>query len=168
MGPHRTRLVAHVTDGTGIADIVWFSGAKYILSHLKTGTDYIVFGRPTVFNGRFQFSHPDIDPASELQLSQMGLQPYYSTTEKMKKAGMTSRAVEKTIKTLLNGMKEPLAETIPPFITQPLHLISRDSAFRKIHSPKTNDDIKLAEYRLKFEELFYVQLNIRATPTTAD
>ena len=160
MGPHRTRLVAHVTDGTGIADIVWFSGAKYILSHLKTGTDYIVFGRPTVFNGRFQFSHPDIDPASELQLSQMGLQPYYSTTEKMKKAGMTSRAVEKTIKTLLNGMKEPLAETIPPFITQPLHLISRDSAFRKIHSPKTNDDIKLAEYRLKFEELFYVQLNI--------
>ena len=160
MGPHRTRLVAHVTDGTGIADIVWFSGAKYILSHLKTGTDYIVFGRPTVFNGRFQFSHPDIDPASELQLSQMGLQPYYSTTEKMKKAGMTSRAVEKTIKTLLNGMKEPLAETIPPFITQPLHLISRDSAFRKIHSPKTNDDIKQAEYRLKFEELFYVQLNI--------
>lgn len=81
MGFHRTRVVAHVSDGTGVADIVWFSGAKYIISHYKLSTDYIIFGRPTVFNGRYQFAHPDIDPASEMQLSQMGLQPYYVTTE---------------------------------------------------------------------------------------
>ncbi len=62
MGAHRTRLVAHVSDGTGVADIVWFSGAKYMLSHLQTGTSYIIFGRPTVYSGRFQFAHPDIDP----------------------------------------------------------------------------------------------------------
>ena len=160
MGAHRTRLVAHVSDGTGVADIVWFSGAKYILSQLKTRTPYIIFGRPTVFNGRYQFAHPDIDPASELQLSQMGLQPYYVTTERMKKAGLNSRAVEKMIKTLLAAMKQPLAETIPPFIMQPLKLMSRDEAFRKIHDPRRNDDITQAEYRLKFEELFYVQLNI--------
>ena len=160
MGAHRTRLVAHVSDGTGVADIVWFSGAKYMLTHLNTSTPYIIFGRPTVYGGRFQFAHPDIDPAAELQLSQMGLQPYYVTTDKMKKAGMNSRAVEKLIKTMLENMKEPLAETLPPFITQPLKLIPRDEAFRKKHCPKINDDIKQADYRLKFEELFYVQLNI--------
>lgn len=160
MGGHRTRLVAHVSDGTGVADIVWFSGAKYMLEHLKVGTQYIIFGRPTVYGGRYQFAHPDIDPASELQLSQIGLQPYYITTEKMKKAGLNSRAVEKLVKTLLDCLKEPLAETIPQFISRPLHLISRDEAFRKIHDPKRHDDITQAEYRLKFEELFYVQLNI--------
>lgn len=160
MGFHRTRLVAHVSDGTGVADIVWFSGAKYIMEHFKVGVPYIIFGRPTVFNGRYQFAHPDIDPASELQLSQMGLQPYYVTTERMKKAGMNSRAVEKLIKTMLEGMKTPLPETLPAFITGPLKLISRDEAFRKKHSPKRNEDIVQADYRLKFEELFYVQLNI--------
>lgn len=160
MGFHRTRLVAHVSDGTGVADIVWFSGAKYIREHFKTDTDYIIFGRPTVFNGRYQFAHPDIDPASEMQLSQMGMQPYYVTTEKMKKAGMTSRAIEKLTKSMLENMKEPLPETLPPFITKPLGLISRDEAFRKIHYPKTADDMSRAKYRLKFEELFYVQLNI--------
>ena len=160
MGLHRTRLVAHVSDGTGVADIVWFSGAKYMMTHLKVGVPYIIFGRPTVFNGRCQFAHPDIDPASELQLSQMGLQPYYVTTERMKKAGMTSRTVGKLIKTMLEGMKEPLPETLLPFITGPLKMLSRDEAFRKKHSPKCNDDIRQADYRLKFEELFYVQLNI--------
>lgn len=159
-GFHRTRLVAHVSDGTGVADIVWFSGAKYIMEHFKPGTDYIIFGRPTVFNGRYQFAHPDIDPASEMQLSQMGMQPYYVTTEKMKKAGMTSRAIEKLTKSMLENMKEPLTETLPPFITKPLNLISRDEAFRKIHYPKTPADMSQARYRLKFEELFYVQLNI--------
>lgn len=160
MGFHRTRVVAHVSDGTGVADIVWFSGAKYIISHYKLSTDYIIFGRPTVFNGRYQFAHPDIDPASEMQLSQMGLQPYYVTTENMKKTGMTSRAIEKLIKSMLDNMKEPLRETLPDFITKPLNMISRDEAFRKIHNPKTPDAMNKARYRLKFEELFYVQLNI--------
>lgn len=160
MGFHRTRLVAHVSDGTGVADIVWFSGAKYMMEHLKIGVPYIIFGRPTVFNGRYQFAHPDIDPASELQLSQMGLQPYYVTTERMKKAGMNSHAVERLIKTLLDSIKTPLEETLPAFITQPFKLISRDEAFSKKHCPKCNDDIVQADFRLKFEELFYVQLNI--------
>lgn len=160
MGPRRTRLVAHVRDASGVADIVWFSGAKYIMSSYHVGSEYIVFGRPTVYNGRFQFAHPDMDDVSKLELSEMGLQPYYITTERMKKAGVTSRAIEKLTKSLLENLKEPLPETLPPFITKPLNLISRDAAFRKIHYPKTADDVTQARYRLKFEELFYVQLNI--------
>jgi len=160
MGSHRTRLVAHVHDGTGMADVVWFSGAKYIMANHLIGHEYIIFGRPSVFNGRFQFAHPDMEDASKLELSTMGLQPYYITTERMKKAGMTSRAIEKLTKTLLDCLKEPIAETLPPFITKPLNLISRDSALRKIHYPRTADDVTQARYRLKFEELFYVQLNI--------
>lgn len=160
MGPRRTRLVAHVRDASGVADIVWFSGAKYIMSSYHVGSEYIVFGRPTVYNGRFQFAHPDMDDVSKLELSEMGLQPYYITTERMKKAGVTSRAIEKLTKSLLESLKEPLPETLPPFITKPLNLISRDAAFRKIHYPKTADDVTQARYRLKFEELFYVQLNI--------
>lgn len=160
MGGHRTRVVAHVSDGSGVADIVWFSGAKYVLQTYRTGVDYIFFGRPSVFNARYQFAHPDIDKASDLQLSQMGLQPYYVTTERMKKAGMTSRAIEKLTRSMLENMKTPLEETLPAFITKPLNMISRDEAFRKIHYPKSPDDMSRARYRLKFEELFYVQLNI--------
>lgn len=160
MGPRRTRLVAHVRDASGVADIVWFSGAKYIMNSCHVGSEYIVFGKPTVFNGRFQFAHPDMDDVSKLELSEMGLQPYYITTERMKKAGVTSRAIEKLTKSLLDSLKEPLPETLPPFITKPLNLISRDAAFRKIHYPKTAEDVTQARYRLKFEELFYVQLNI--------
>lgn len=94
-GPRKKRLVAHFTDGTGIADIVWFSGIKYATQQFKVNTEYIVFGKPTLYGGRYQFAHPDIDKAEDLQLSQMGMQPYYTTTEKMKKAGLTSRSIEK-------------------------------------------------------------------------
>ncbi|MGN1375250.1 MAG: ATP-dependent DNA helicase RecG [Prevotella sp.] len=160
MGFHRTRLVAHVTDGTGVADIVWFSGAKYIMTNYKLRHEYIIFGRPTIFNGRYQFAHPDIDKVEDIQISQMGLQPYYITTEKMKKAGVTSRAMEKLTKGMLESIKNPLKETLPSFITLPLNLISKDEALRKIHYPKSPDDMAKARYRLKFEELFYVQLNI--------
>lgn len=160
MGFHRTRVVAHVSDGTGVADIVWFSGAKYVMTNYKPRHEYIIFGRPTIFNGRYQFAHPDIDKVEDIQISDMGLQPYYITTEKMKKAGITSRNIEKLTKGLLESIKTPLAETLPSFITTPLNLISKDEAFRKIHYPKSPDDMSKARYRLKFEELFYVQLNI--------
>lgn len=159
-GPRRKRLVAHFTDGTGIVDLVWFQGVQYAAKTYKVEREYIVFGKPTVFNGRYQFAHPDIDDASTLQLSEMGMQPYYVTTEKMKKAGMQSRAIERLKKTLLEKLPSPLPETLPPYIVEPLHLISRDRAFRQIHYPKTADEMQQARLRLKFEELFYVQLNI--------
>lgn len=160
MGKRKKRIVAHVTDGHGVVDIVWFNGTKYIYQNYQINKEYIIFGKPNYFNGRFQFTHPDIDDAGQLQLNDMGLQPFYITTERMKKAGITSRAVERMTKMLISKLTEPLDETLPPFITSHLHLISRDAAMRKIHYPKSVDDTQRARVRLKFEELFYVQLNI--------
>ena len=156
----KKRLVAHFSDGTGVVDLVWFSGIKYATQQYKENIEYIVFGKPSVFNGRYQFAHPDIDKAADLQLSQMGMQPYYSTTEKMKKVGLTSRSIEKITKNILERMDQPLAETLPPFIAKRLRLVSRDTAMRNIHYPKNSTDLANAQQRLKFEELFYVQLNI--------
>lgn len=159
-GRRRKRIIAHFTDGHGIVDLVWFQGTQYVYKNYRVNTDYIVFGRPSLYNGRYQFAHPDIENAAQLQLSTMGMQPYYVTTERMKKAGITSRAIEKLTKTLIEKIPSPLPETLPPFITQPLHLISRDEACRKIHYPQSAEDTSRARLRLKFEELFYVQLNI--------
>ena len=158
-GVKKKRLVAHFGDGTGVVDLVWFSGTQYITKNYKVGIDYIVFGKPTVFGGRFQFTHPEIEKAENLQLSQMGMQPYYVTTEKMKNSGLTSRSMEKIAKAILTKMPE-LSETLPDYITTPLHLVSRDTAVRNVHYPKSQQDMQKARERLKFEELFYVQLNI--------
>ncbi len=160
MGPRRKRIVAHMTDRTGIVDLVWFQGTQYVYQTVKVGGEYIVFGKPTVYNGRYQFAHPEVEKAEEVELSEMGLQPYYITTEKMKNTGLTSRTIEKLTKNMLERMKEPLPETLPPFIVNRLRLMSRDSAFRRIHYPKSLDELQHAQVRLKFEELFYVQLNI--------
>ena len=160
MGPRKERVVAHFTDGTGIMDLVWFNGGKYAKQNYKIGTKYLIFGRPGVFNNRIQVQHPDIDLAEKVELSAMGMQPYYNTTEKMKKAGMNSRAVERLVKTLLSVLKDPLPETIPDFITTPLHLMSRDQALRNLHYPQDTKELERARVRMKFEELFFVQLNI--------
>ena len=160
MGPRKKRLVAHFTDGWNVADLVWFQGTKYVLNTYKVGVEYIVFGKPSVYGGRYQFAHPDIDEATELKLAEMGMQPHYGTTDRMKKSGITSRAMEKLTKGLLEQMQAPLAETLPPFITNALHLVSRDEAMRGVHYPHNTDELQRAQVRLKFEELFYVQLNI--------
>ncbi|QUB47606.1 ATP-dependent DNA helicase RecG [Prevotella sp. oral taxon 475] len=160
MGVRKKRIVAHFTDGTGIVDLVWFQSTKYVATTYKVNTDYIVFGKPSLYGGRYQFAHPDIDPADTLQLSDMGLQPYYGTTERMKKAGILSRTLERLTKSLLQRLPAPLPETLPPFITAPLHLISRNDACHQIHYPRSTAQLQQAQLRLKFEELFYVQLNI--------
>lgn len=160
MGPRKKRVVAHASDGMGVIDLVWFSGAKYVYENYKVGKEFIIFGKPTVFAGRIQIVHPDMDRVEDLQLSQMGLQPYYNTTELMKKRGMTSRAIEKIVKNMLNILEQPIDETLPPFITTPLHLVSRDQALRGIHNPHNPKELQDARLRLKFEELFFLQLNI--------
>ena len=159
-GPRRERVVAHFSDGFGVMDLTWFSGGKGIKQRYQTGKDYVVFGKPTVFNGRYNIIHPDIDPASELQLDDMGMQPYYNTTEKMKKMGLTSHAIEKLTRNLLEKLKEEIAETLPDFMTKRLQLCSRDQALRIIHYPRNHQELERARVRLKFEELFFVQLNI--------
>ena len=159
MGPRKERVVAHFTDGTAICDLTWFNGGKYAKQTYRIGTEYVVFGKPTVFNNRINFTHPDLDDASKVDLSSMGLQPYYNTTEKMKKAGLNSRSVERLTKTLVEKLP-PLPETLPDFIIANRHLMGRDEAFRIVHYPQNAKDLERARVRLKFEELFYVQLNI--------
>lgn len=161
MGTHRKRVVAHFSDGTGVVDLVWFRGAQYVYKTYKVNEEYIVFGRPSIYGGRYQFAHPDIDKVTDVQLSEMGMQPYYITTERMKKMGLTSRSLEKLTKTLVEKLSDQtISETLPPYIIGPLHLISRTEALHKIHYPKSLEDVQRAQVRLKFEELFYVQLNI--------
>ena len=161
MSAHKERVVGHFSDGTGIMDLVWFgAGGKYAKQNYRIGTEYLVFGKPTIFNNRIQVSHPDIDEASKVDTSAMGMQPYYNTTEKMKKRGLTSRSVERIVKTLLEKLTSPVGETIPDFITARLHLMGRDAALRTIHYPQNARELERARVRLKFEELFFVQLNI--------
>ena len=154
------RLVAHFSDGTGVVDLVWFQGIKYLMGKYKAHEEYIVFGKPTVFNGRINIAHPDIDPAKDLTLSTMGLQPYYNTTEKMKRAGLNSHALEKLMSNAFALLQGPLLETLSPKVVEESHLMPLDEAIRNIHFPQNPEKLRRAQYRLKFEELFYVQLNI--------
>ena len=154
------RLVAHFSDGTGVVDLVWFQGIKYLMGRYKAHEEYIVFGKPTVFNGRVNMAHPDIDPAKDLTLSAMGLQPYYNTTEKMKRAGLNSHALEKLMANAFALLQGEMPETLSPGIVEEHHLMSLDEALRNIHFPQNPDRLRKAQYRLKFEELFYIQLNI--------
>lgn len=158
-GPRKKRLVAHFSDGLNVLDLVWFSGVQYALKSYTVNVEYVVFGKPTVFGGRFQITHPEIEKADKLELTQMGMQPYYVTTDKMKSHGLNSRGMEKIIKSMIERMPQ-LPETLPEFITAPLHFVSRDTAVRNVHYPKTHIEMQKARERLKFEELFYVQLNI--------
>ena len=159
IGKRNKMLVAHFSDGYGVVDLVWFRSAQYIIKSYKVGTEYIVFGKPSAYNGRFRFAHPDIDDASKLQISEMGMQPFYGLTENMKKRGYTSRSIERITRSLVSILP-PLPETLPDFIVNRLHLVSRDAAFRMIHYPHSHQEMQKAQVRLKFEELFYVQLNI--------
>ena len=159
MGGTRKRVVAHFTDGEHIMDLTWFNGGKYAMQHYKARTPYIVFGKPTVFNGRINIVHPEIDQVGE-ECEGGIMQPYYPTTEKMKKAGMTSRVIERIMRTLMSKLTDDIPETIPNSILSRHHLMSRNEALRQIHFPTNAKSLEQARLRLKFEELFFVQLNI--------
>ena len=154
------RLIAHFTDGTGFVDLVWFQGIKYLLNRYKVHKEYLVFGKPSVFNGRINIAHPDIDSAEEVQSSNLGFQPYYNTTEKMKRSMLNSHAIEKMMAAVVKLIQEPIPETLSPKILQEHHLMPLTEALTNLHFPKNVELLKQAQYRMKFEELFYVQLNI--------
>ena len=157
----KARLVAHFTDGEGFVDLVWFQGIRYVASTLKQDRDYIVFGRPNAFNGRINIAHPDADPAEDLSLSRMRMQPYYSTTEKMRRSGLTSRSLEQFTSKLLDLLKEPVPETLPDVMRRQLGLMPLDEALRAAHYPQSAEQLARAMARLKFDELFFIQLSIQ-------
>ena len=156
----KQRLIAHFSDGTGVVDLVWFKGVKYIASRYKLNEEYLVFGKPALFNGRINLAHPDIDPASTQLLKTLGLQPFYSTTEKMKRSYLNSAAIQKIMANLVSQLSKDLPETLPTSLLQEHHLMPLHQALRVIHFPEGHEELRRAEYRLKFEELFYIQLSI--------
>lgn len=158
-GRHK-RLVGHFTDGTGFVDLVWFQGQKFVTDKYRTNSPYIVFGKPTVFGSKFNIAHPDIDPYIEEKTEIGGLFGYYNTTEKMKKHFLNSKAIQKIISSALSAAIQNLPETLPPYILQEAKLMSIKEAMWNVHIPSNPQILREAQYRLKFEELFYIQLNI--------
>ena len=157
---YQKRLVAHFTDGTGEIDLVWFKGLKYVTDRYKVHTPYVVFGKPSQYGSKVNIAHPDLDAADKIVFSTMGMQPYYNTTEKMKRAGLNSRMMEKLTHALMEQLKEALPETLPECVLKEHKLAPLMESLRTMHYPNSDESVRMARYRLKFEELFYVQLNI--------
>ena len=157
----KKRLVAFFSDGTGRMELVWFKGLNYIQKSLELNHEYIVFGKPSNFSGKYNIIHPEIeDSLKNENVIQASLQAHYNTSEKLKKSFITSRTLSKLISTLLISLKNKISETLPDFLIQKYKLLSLQEALLNIHFPQNNDLLKRATYRLKFEELFYIQLNI--------
>lgn len=154
------RLTGHFWDGEMFLDVTWFKGIRFIKQSIKVRKDYILFGRPSVFNGRLCVNHPDLDKPESMTLSKMSMQPYYTTTERMKKAGMSSRSLENFTSALFSKLTWTIPETLPQYLIDRLHLMPLDKALRAAHYPTTADELSAANMRLKFEELFFIQLVI--------
>ena len=157
------RLIARFTDGTGTVDLIWFQGQKYILDKYPTGREYIVFGQPREFMHEYSFIHPEVDPADRAARVSGGLVPLYNTTERMKRASLHSRTLRDLLYTLLTRLEGHLPETLPARLIAERALIPRSEAMRQIHFPESAERLRQAQHRLKFEELFYIQLDILRT-----
>ncbi len=161
VGEGRTkRLIGKFTDGTGTIDLVWFKGLNYVLSKLKANVEYIVFGKPTEFGRLCNIVHPDVDPVENAEQVASGFMPFYNTTEKMKRAFLHSRTIQNLQYHLLSNLNWQVPETLPAYLVEKLRLMSLSDALRNIHFPENVKLLQAAQLRLKFEELFYIQLNI--------
>lgn len=159
--PHRQRLVVTASDSTGEIDLVWFQGVKWVLEMLTPRQEYVIFGKPVVFNGRWSISHPDLEipTTRELPLTEV-IRPVYNSTEKLKSRGLDFKGIGRLVKAILLNEKFKMAESLTPGIIQRLRLINREEAFINIHFPQSAELLKKAQTRLKFEELFFIQLRL--------
>lgn len=155
------RLVAEFTDGTGVLELVWFKGIKWIKPILKHGVDYVVFGRPTRFKGRFNMAHPELE-TYEAQQKRIAsaLQAVYPSTEKAKSKGLDSKGLSKLMHNLVVHINGHLPEFYAPSFRELNHLVPREWAMVQVHFPKDHDSLRIALFRLKFDELFFVQLRL--------
>ena len=158
---HARRLVATFTDASGTVDLVWFKGARWLQSSLKPGHEYILFGKPALFKGRFNIPHPELELAATWQ-QDLGaaLQPVYPTTEKLSAKGLNSRAIWKLQKTLVTQLGGQLPETLNAEVLELLDHVGREEAYRQAHAPADARSLERGLRRLKFEELFYIQLHL--------
>ena len=162
-GEGRTkRLNAVFSDGTGYVDLVWFKGLKYVQNFLQRDVEYIIFGKPTIFNNDFNIAHPEIEiyEPNKQDINMFGLHPAYNTSEKMKDNFLNSKGIQKLVKNLFQSLNNKIPETLTPHLTEKYKLLDLDTALRVIHFPPDNKILNRASFRLKFEELFYIQLNI--------
>lgn len=162
IGKGRTsRLVMNFRDHTGNVELIWFQGLKWIMEKVGVGREYIIFGKPSLFNGKYNFTHPDIEPAEEEALVQNEpLQPYYSTSEKLKNRGFTPKNFVRIMRTLLAQVHKSIPETLSPQLLQAAKLMPRAVALVNIHFPRDPQSLAKAQQRLKFDELFFIQLQL--------
>ncbi|TGE13111.1 ATP-dependent DNA helicase RecG [Hymenobacter elongatus] len=159
-GPKK-RMVAKVSDGSAELDLVWFKGVNYLEKVIKNHQEYIVFGKPTVFNGRPQMAHPDLEEVSEAKPGQSFLQPVYNTTEKLKNYHrIDSKAIARMTGDLLKIALPHVQESLSPDLIRQYSLMGKAEAYQQIHFPQSTELLQAARFRLKFEELFYVQLKL--------
>jgi len=158
---HHQRLVATVRDSSGEIDLVWFQGLKWVLDMLTPQQEYIIFGKPVIFNGRWNIPHPEMEiPTTQpVPLSEI-IRPIYNSTEKLKSKGLDYKGIGRLVKTVLLNEKFVMPENLTPEIIERLRLINRQEAFVNIHFPQSPELLKKAQTRLKFEELFYIQLRL--------
>ena len=162
--PRQQRLTAKFEDKYGSIDLVWFQGARYIKPTLEEGGEYIVFGKPSLFNNRFTITHPELSKLSEENpLGALKLQPVYSSGEKLSGRGLNSKGIEKLVRTLLPQVLDLIGETLSAELVKKLNLISRKAAIRQIHFPESGEALQAALFRLKFEEFFFLQLQLLRT-----
>jgi len=159
-GPQQ-RLTAVFSDGKDSIELVWFKGVKFVVDKYKTGVEYVMFGKPNAFNGKYNIVHPEIDLASSLPpIEQMGLQPFYNTTEKMKSGFLNSKTIQKIMQPIVQQLKAGISDTLPAYLLKRFNLMNLTESLINIHFPKNANALNKARQRLKFEELFYIQLSI--------
>ncbi len=156
----QTRMTAIAYDETGTLELVWFKGFKYLTSQIDPNKEYLIFGQPSVFNRKLNMVHPEIDGFEKASQLLVGFQAIYPTTEKMKKALLHSKAIGKMQDTIFKTLKGEIPETLPAWFIQQHKLIYLHEALYNVHFPTSPEMLKKAIFRLKFEELFYIQLNI--------
>jgi len=156
----KRRLTATFYDDTGDIELIWFQNIKSIQNHYKQGVEYILFGKPSFFNRNIQIAHPELETEDQFFKGEVGIQGQYNTTEKMKDFFLHSRTLQKLIVAVLETVNEKIPETLPETLIRKAHVISLDEALRNIHLPVSPVLLRQAQYRLKFEELFYLQLQI--------
>lgn len=158
-----TRLVAYAQDDTGVIELVWFQGIKWMEKTLIPGKVYVLFGKPSFFNGKPQMAHPEMELYGTEVKERRGnltLQPAYNSTEKLKQFSLDSKGILKLTSTLIEQHVKDIHENLPPYIIDKFKLVSRPDAYKNIHFPDDAHKLQAATYRLKFEELFFLQLKL--------
>lgn len=156
----KTRLVVQVSDGTGYLELLWFQGVVWQQKNLKNNVEYLIFGSPQFFNNKFSIVHPEIEPFISAESQTGFFQPVYSSTEKLNKKYLGSKFIAKCIQNLLESPNFHISENLTPTIVQKYRFISRQEALKNLHFPINANALHQAKRRLKFEELFFIQLKL--------